>query len=140
MMVANVAASQNWINNSVPNQVTTSKNILSFFLPKNWRINLIHGKFNNTVTKTSLSSSVVINKLDELNRMQRLKNKTQIFWLSIPTRWTQLYFLTYSGNFFEKNPKNLSRGRHLISNFAIMWNFSLGKKMLMYRIFHISFE
>jgi hypothetical protein len=38
MMVANVAASQN----------------------------SIHGKFNNTMTKSSLSSSVVINKLDEL--------------------------------------------------------------------------
>jgi hypothetical protein len=66
MIVANVAASQNRINNSVPNRVTTSKNILSFFLPKNRRINLIHGKFNNAMTKSSLSSSVVINKLDEL--------------------------------------------------------------------------
>jgi hypothetical protein len=52
-------------NNTVPNPVTASKNILSFFLPNNQRINLIHDKFNNTVTK-SLSSSIVIDKLDEL--------------------------------------------------------------------------
>jgi hypothetical protein len=47
-------------NNTVPHPVTASKNILSFFLPKNRR-----SKFNNTATK-SLSSSIVIDKLDEL--------------------------------------------------------------------------
>jgi hypothetical protein len=41
------------------------KNIMSFCLQKNRRKHLIHGKFNNTVTK-SLYSSIVIDKLDEL--------------------------------------------------------------------------
>jgi hypothetical protein len=52
-------------NNIVPNPITASKNILFFSLPNNQRINLIHDKFNNTVTK-SLLSSIVIDKLDEL--------------------------------------------------------------------------
>jgi hypothetical protein len=68
MMVADVVPSQNWKkknNNSAPNLVTASKNIMSFCLQKNRRKHLIHGKFNNTVTK-SLYSSIVIDKLDEL--------------------------------------------------------------------------
>jgi hypothetical protein len=70
MMVADVVPSQNWKkknNNSAPNLVTASKNIMSFCLQKkkNRRKHLIHGKFNNTVTE-SLYSSIVIDKLDEL--------------------------------------------------------------------------
>jgi hypothetical protein len=87
MMVANVATSQNKNNknnNSVANPVTASKSILSFFLPKNQRINLIHSKFNNTVNE-SLSSSIVTDKLYELEyNAKTQKKKKQIFRLSSP--------------------------------------------------------